>query len=217
MTATTPIWWWRPTRARRPSPTSPTGGRGIRLLARRRLRVGRLAGLRPQGHGHHRARRLGIGQAPFPGARRGLPGDGFHRGRHRRHGRRRVRQCDAAVPAYPARGGLQPHAHLHRPGPGRRSRLRGAPAAVRPAPLNLGRFRPQGPLRRRRRLSEKRQVRPAQPGGAGGARHRRRGPDPDRAHRPHPQGAGRSALERRHRHLCQVAARKPRRCRRPGQ
>ena len=36
---------------------------GVRPLARRRLRVRRLGGLRPQGHGDHRARRLGVGQA----------------------------------------------------------------------------------------------------------------------------------------------------------
>ena len=40
--------------------------RGARLLARRRLRLRRLGRLRPQGHGHHRPRRLGIGEAPFP-------------------------------------------------------------------------------------------------------------------------------------------------------
>ncbi len=36
------------------------------LLARRRLRLRRLGRLRPQEDRHHRARRLGIGQAPFP-------------------------------------------------------------------------------------------------------------------------------------------------------
>ena len=38
----------------------------VRLLARRRLRLGRLGRLRPQEDGHHRARRLGVGQAPLP-------------------------------------------------------------------------------------------------------------------------------------------------------
>ena len=42
------------------------GGGGLRLLARRRLRLGRLGRLRPQGHGHHRARRVGGGEAPLP-------------------------------------------------------------------------------------------------------------------------------------------------------
>ena len=40
--------------------------RRARLLAGRRLRLGRLQRLRPQGHGHHRQGRVGIGQAPFP-------------------------------------------------------------------------------------------------------------------------------------------------------
>jgi glutamate dehydrogenase len=39
---------------------------GLRLLAGRCLRLGRFRRLRPQEDGHHRARRMGIGQAPFP-------------------------------------------------------------------------------------------------------------------------------------------------------
>ena len=42
----------------------------VRLLARRRLRIGRLGGLRPQGDGHHGARRVGLGAPAFPRARR---------------------------------------------------------------------------------------------------------------------------------------------------
>jgi glutamate dehydrogenase len=38
----------------------------IRLLARRRVRLGRQRRLRPQEDGHHRARRLGKRQAPLP-------------------------------------------------------------------------------------------------------------------------------------------------------
>ena len=38
-----------------------------RFLARRCLRLRRLGRLRPQENGHHRARRLGIGKAPFSG------------------------------------------------------------------------------------------------------------------------------------------------------
>ena len=38
------------------------------LLARRRVRLRRLDGLRPQEDGHHRARRLGVGEAPLPRA-----------------------------------------------------------------------------------------------------------------------------------------------------
>jgi NAD-specific glutamate dehydrogenase len=65
-TATIPTSWSPPTRAPPPSPTSPTASRGIRLLAGRRLRLGRQPRLRPQEDGHHRARRLGSGQAPLP-------------------------------------------------------------------------------------------------------------------------------------------------------
>ena len=66
-TATTPTSSSPPTRARRRSPTSPTASRSrLRLLARRRVRLGRLGRLRPQGDGHHRARRLGVGQAALP-------------------------------------------------------------------------------------------------------------------------------------------------------
>ena len=69
----------------------------VRLLARRRLRVGRLRRLRPQGHGHHRPRRVGIGQAPLPRARAGHPDAAVHGRRRRRHVGRRVRQRHAAV------------------------------------------------------------------------------------------------------------------------
>ena len=68
-----------------------------RLLARRRLRLGRLERLRPQEDGHHRARRVGSRQAPLPRTRPRHPDDALHRGRRRRHERRRVRQRHAAV------------------------------------------------------------------------------------------------------------------------
>ena len=74
---------------------------GLRLLARRRVRLRRLGGLRPQGDGHHRPRRVGVGAAALPRAGRRLPGRGLHRGRHRRHVRRRVRQRHAAAPSTP--------------------------------------------------------------------------------------------------------------------
>jgi glutamate dehydrogenase len=45
------------------------GQRGARLLARRRVRVGRVERLRPQGARDHRARRVGVGQAPLLRAR----------------------------------------------------------------------------------------------------------------------------------------------------
>ncbi len=55
---------------------------GARLLARRCLRVGRFARLRPQEDGHHRARRMGSGEAPFPR-------DGTRHADDAVHGRRR--------------------------------------------------------------------------------------------------------------------------------
>ena len=96
-TTTIPISWSPPTRAPRPSPTSPTRSRSEhRLLARRRLRLRRLGRLRPQEDGHHRARRLGGGEAPFPRDGRRYRHDAVHRRRRRRHVGRRVRQRHAA-------------------------------------------------------------------------------------------------------------------------
>ena len=57
----------------------------LRLLARRRVRVRRLGRLRPQGDGHHRPRRLGVGEAALPRDGRRLPERGLHLRRHRRH------------------------------------------------------------------------------------------------------------------------------------
>ena len=51
---------------------------GVRLLARRRLRLRWLERVRPQEDGHHRAWRLGVGQAPFPRARTRRPEPGLH-------------------------------------------------------------------------------------------------------------------------------------------
>ena len=68
-----------------------------RFLARRCVRERRLGRLRPQDDGHHGARRLGGGQAPFPRDGRRHPDDAVHRGRSRRHVGRRLRQRHAAV------------------------------------------------------------------------------------------------------------------------
>ena len=65
---------------------------GLRLLARRRLRVGRLDRLRPQGDGDHGARRVGVGQAALPRARP------RHR-RRRLHRRRESATCRATCSA----------------------------------------------------------------------------------------------------------------------
>ncbi len=66
-------------------------------LARRRLRVRRQPGLRPQEDGHHRARRLGGGEASFPRDGRRHPVAARHGRRRRRHVGRRVRQRHAAL------------------------------------------------------------------------------------------------------------------------
>ncbi len=57
----------------------------LRLLARRRLRLRWLGRLRPQGDGHHRPRRVGVGQAALPRDGRRHPEPGLHRRRRRRH------------------------------------------------------------------------------------------------------------------------------------
>ena len=51
------------------------------LLARRRVRLGRLDRLRPQEDGHHGARRLGVREAPLPRARARRAVAGLHGGR----------------------------------------------------------------------------------------------------------------------------------------
>ena len=125
--------------------------RGIRILAWRRLRLRRLGRVRPQGHGDHRPRRLGIGPPPFPRARQGHAVAGLHRRGHRRHVGRRVRQRDAAVAAHPPGRGIRPSPHLHRSVAGCGAELRRAQADVRPAALELGRLRQAAALEGRRR------------------------------------------------------------------
>ena len=134
--------------------------RSVRLLARRRVRLRWVEGVRPQGDGHHGPRRVGVRQATFPRARDQHPGDGLHRGRDRRHVRRRVRQRDAALQAHQADRRVQPPARLPRSEPRPRGELRRAQAAVRAAALSVERLRRIGDLHRRRRLSEDRQVDP---------------------------------------------------------
>ena len=113
----------------------------LRVLARRRLRLGRLGRLRPQGDGHHRPRRVGVGQAALPRDGRRHPDAGLHRRRRRRHERRRVRQRDAALRAHPARRRVRPPPRLRRPRPGCGDVVRRARAAVRAAALVVGRLR----------------------------------------------------------------------------
>ena len=146
----------------------------LRVLARRRLRLRRLGRLRPQGDGHHRQGRLGIGQAALPRDGRRHPVPGLHRRRRRRHERRRVRQRHAAVQAHPAGRRVRPPPHLPGPQPGCGDLVGGAPADVRAAAVQLGRLRPRADQRGRRRLQPGAEVDPDQPAGARRARARRR-------------------------------------------
>ena len=171
------------------------------LLARRRVRVGRLDGLRPQGDGHHRPRGLGVREAPLPRVRPQRPDRRLHGRGRGRHVRRRVRQRHAAVTPHPARRGVQPPARLPRPEPGRPAELRGAPAPVRAARVLVGRLRPRRDLRRRRRVRPRREVGEPLARGARGARHRGRVAQAERAHPGAPARARGPALERRHRHV----------------
>ena len=69
------------------------------LLARRRVRLRRLGRLRPQEDRHHRARRVGVGQAALHRDGRRHSDAGLHSRRHRRHVRRCLRQRHAAAPS----------------------------------------------------------------------------------------------------------------------
>ena len=152
-----------PLRRRRPLPGGG-GGQGHRhllrhrqpdlgrrgLLAGRRVRLRRLGRLRPQGHGHHRPRRLGVGAAALPGDGDEPPDHRLHLRRHRRHERRRVRQRHAAEQAHQAGRGVRPSARLHRSRSRPRAQLGRAGPAVRAAPVQLGRLRHHPDLRRRR-------------------------------------------------------------------
>ena len=140
------------------SDTANAVARRVRVLARRRVRLRRLGRLRPQEARHHRARGVGVGQAPLPRAGGGRRARRVHGRRDRRHVRRRVRQRDAAVGQDPAARRLRPPAHLHRPGSGCCGVVRGAAAAVRDAGLVVGRLLARGAVRGRRGLPARRQV-----------------------------------------------------------
>ena len=201
-TATTPTSSSPPTRARRRSRTPPTAvAERARLLARRRVRLRRLGGLRPQGARDHRPRRLGVGQAPLPRARR------------RPRPTSSPSSASATCPATCSATGcccrdtirlVAAYDHRHvfiDPDPDAAAVVRGAQAAVRAARLVLGRLRPRADLRGRRRLPAHGQVDPA----LRRRRARRSGIDDERAaadrrHPRDPARARRPALERRHRH-----------------
>ena len=105
-----------------------------------------------------------------------------HRGRHRRHVRRRLRQRDAAERQDPPRRRLRPPPRLHRPRPRRGQGLRRAQAALRAGRLLVGRLRPRRDLRGRRRLGAQRQAHRAARAGARRPRHRRRRAHAERGH-----------------------------------
>ena len=125
----------------------------LRLLARRRLRLRRLGRLRPQGDGHHRPRRVGLGPAPLPRARRRLPDR-----------RTSPASASATCPATSSATGCccSEHTRLvaafdHRdifldPTPDAGRVVRRAQAAVRSAAVELAGLRHVADLRGRRRL-----------------------------------------------------------------
>ena len=175
--------------------------RGARLLAGRCLRLRRLGRLRPQEDGHHRPRRLGIGEAPFPRDGRRHHHDAVHRGRRRRHVGRRVRQRAAAREHHPAARRVRSSRHLHRSRSRSGAQLCRARAAVRAAALELAGLRQGADLQGRRRVPALVQGDRAVAAGAGRDRPEEGQGDAAGGDDRDPEGAGRSAVLRRHRHL----------------
>ena len=141
------------------------------------------------------------------------PAHRLHGGRHRRHVGRRVRQRHAAVAAHPAGGRVRPPPHLHRS----RSPTRRRACAERRRLFELPRSswadydaslisRGGGVCAR----SEK--SIPISPEAKRRPRHRGRPAAAQRTDLRDPAGAGRPAVQRRHRHLRQGRRREP--CRR---
>ena len=109
--------------------------------------------LRPQENGHHRERRLGSGQAPFPRAGPRHPERALHLHRRRRHVGRCVRQRHAAVegrPSWSPRSTIAISSSIPIPIP--RASWAERKRIVRPAALELGRLRQSADLQRRRRF-----------------------------------------------------------------
>jgi hypothetical protein len=158
---TIPTWWWPPTRARPPSPTSPTIVSRIRLLAGRCLCLGRLGRLRPQ--------EAWASPRAAPGSRSSATS-----ARWASTARAPTSPVSASATcratcsatacccrATSAGGGLRPPARLHRPEPGRGTLVRRARAPVQAAAFQLGRLRHLADLRRRRGVSALREIDPA--------------------------------------------------------
>ena len=182
----------------------------VRLLARRRVRVGRQRRLRPQGDGHHRPRGVGERAPPRPRPRARRRHRPAHRRRHRRHVGRRVRQRDAALARAAAGRRVRPPPRVRRSRPRCRGGLRRASAPVRPAPFVAG---PTTTRRCSRRAAACTRGRRSRSSSAPQARAALGvGPGPlttDRADLGGPAGAGRPAVERRHRHLREGVDRDP--------
>ncbi len=192
-----------------------------RLLARRRVRLRRLGRLRPQEDGHHRPRRVGVGQAALP-----RPG--------RRHPDRRTSPwsasatcpatCSATGCCSPSTSGWWPRSTT---GTSSSTRRRTPPTsyAERRRLFDLPRsswadYDTRADLRGRRRLPAYGQVDPDHAAGARGARPRTddvTALSPAELMQAILQRAGRPAVERRHRHLRQGLDRDQRRGRRQGQ
>ena len=192
----------------------------LRLLARRRLRLRRLGRLRPQGDGHHRPGRLGLGAAALPRARAStarredftcvgvgdMSGDVFGNGMLCSEHTRLVAAFD--------------HRHIFidpDPDPAasyaERRRLFELPRS------SWADYDTDSDLRGRRglrALAEGDQDQRRDARGAG-PRRRRGEDDPRGADARDPRGTGRPALERRDRHLREGLLRVARRRRRQGQ
>ncbi len=188
----------------------------VRLLAGRRVRLGRIGRLRPQGDGHHRPRRLGVGQRHFRelGDRRpdrrdftvvgigDMSGDVFGNG---------MLLADTSSWSPRSTTGTSSSTRT----PIRRVLVRRAAAAVRPAALVAGPTTTRALIsERRRRLAAHGQVRSdrrpqvraaARPRATRGRARSRRAELIQRD----PAGAGRPAVERRHRHLRQGGRPRP--------
>ena len=146
---------------------------------------------------HFREMDIDIGKTPFTVVGVGdMSGDVFGNGMLREKTiklRRRVR----------------PSRHLHRSGARSGAELRRAAAPVRPAALELAGLRQVADFGRRRRVLALAEGDRAVAGRAGGDRLCQAEGDAGGDHERHPQGAGRSPVLRRHRHLCARRGREP--------
>ncbi len=114
-TATIPTWWWRPTKAPPPFPTSPTGwppntasGWATPSLPAARSATTTRRWRSPPAAPGNRSSGISARWAEQPDR-------ALHLRRRRRHGRRRLRQRHAALRDHAAGRRLQPPAHLRRP------------------------------------------------------------------------------------------------------